>query len=253
MSQEVLSRKRPNYGLDAPGVVRTFALLGAAGVAAGVALSFALRSVQPTVAVIALHAGLWPGLSWLLTAGTMVWGSKVGKLRECERFLSAIPWRGDELVLDVGCGRGLLLIGAAKRLTTGKATGVDLWQSEDQTGNRPEATWENARMEGVADRIEIKDGDARQLPFADGTFDVVVSSWALHNIYQAAGRQQALREIVRVLKPGGRVALLDIQHTAEYVRGLRECGMSDVERSGPKFLFVLPTYAVRARKPVPSA
>jgi len=40
-------------------------------------------------------------------------------------------------VLDVGCGRGLLLIGAARRLTTGKAVGVDIWQAEDRVGNLP--------------------------------------------------------------------------------------------------------------------
>jgi cyclopropane fatty-acyl-phospholipid synthase-like methyltransferase len=72
-------------------------------------------------------------------------------------------------VLDVGCGRGLLLIGAAKRLTTGKAVGVDIWQTEDLSGNRPEATLENARLERVAERVGVKDGDARRLPFADGT------------------------------------------------------------------------------------
>src|SRR5439155_13314827 len=100
-------------------------------------------------------------------------GSKVGKLRFREKLLSEIPWRGDEQVLDVGCGHGLMLIGAAKRLKTGKAIGVDLWQKEDQAGNSREATWENIALENVAERVELKDGDARQLPFADGSFDVV--------------------------------------------------------------------------------
>jgi ribonucleotide reductase alpha subunit len=86
--------------------------------------------------------------------------------------LDSLKLRGDETVLDVGCGRGLLLIGAAKRLTTGKAVGVDIWNAEDLSGNRPEATLENARLERVAERVEVKDGDARRLPFADGTFDV---------------------------------------------------------------------------------
>jgi ubiquinone/menaquinone biosynthesis C-methylase UbiE len=46
-------------------------------------------------------------------------------------------------------------------------------------------------------------------------FAVALSSWALHSIYDAAGRTQAIREIVRVRKPGGQAALLDIRHTAE--------------------------------------
>ncbi len=85
---------------------------------------------------------------WLFFAGWMIWDSKVGKLWSRDRLLDALKLRGDELVLDVGCGRGLLLIGAAKRLTTGKALGVDIWNVEDLSGNRPEATLENARLEG---------------------------------------------------------------------------------------------------------
>ena len=50
----------------------------------------------------------------------MTWSSKVGKLRERERLMDALGLRGDETVLDVGCGRGLLLNAAARRLTTMK-------------------------------------------------------------------------------------------------------------------------------------
>jgi ubiquinone/menaquinone biosynthesis C-methylase UbiE len=126
--------------------------------------------------------------------------------------LERLDLEGDETVLDVGCGRGLLLIGAARRLTTGKAVGVDIWQAEDLSGNRPEATLENARLEGVAERVEVKDGDARRLPFADGTFDVIVTKEVLHNIYNAAERDTAVREIARVLRPGGRLVVVDAEH-----------------------------------------
>jgi len=129
----------------------------------------------------------------------------VGKLRLRDRVIAAIRWRGDERVLDVGCGHGLMLIGAARRLSTGKAVGIDIWQQEDQAGNSMASTQMNARIEGVEGRVELRDGDARKIPFADGTFDVVLSSWALHNIYDAPGRETALREIARILKPGGTV------------------------------------------------
>jgi hypothetical protein len=49
-------------------------------------------------------------------------------------------------------------------------------------------------VEGVAERVELCDGDARRLPFGDQTFDVVVSSLALHNIPGAAGRAAAIDE-----------------------------------------------------------
>ena len=122
-------------------------------------------------------------------------------------FQAAAGFQPADRVLDVGCGHGLMLIAAAKKLRTGKAIGVDLWQTEDQAANNPDATLLNARLEGVAERIELKTADARQLPFVDKSFDVVLSSWALHNIYDAAGREQAIAEIARVLKPGGQAAI----------------------------------------------
>lgn len=224
MSEPTAKAERPDYGIDAPGAVRNLAIGGAAALGLMVvALALHWAKVARMAAPIAI--------GWLFIAGWMVWDGKVGKLRGRDRLLDSLPWRGDEAVLDVGCGRGLLLIGAAKRLTTGKAVGVDIWRAEDLSGNRPEATHENARLEGVSDRVEVKDGDARRLPFADATFDIVVMEGVLHNIYNAAGRDTAVREIARVLQPGGRLLLGDVRHTGRYVRVLRESGLKDVRRS----------------------
>lgn len=240
--------RRADYGIDAPHVVQWLTIGGVLGISVGTLLASWLRQVNHTLAGIMLHWGLWGGLSCLVTAAGMLWSSKVGKVSAVERMLASIPWRGDEQVLDVGCGRGLVLIAAAKRLTTGKAIGVDIWRASDQSGNRPEITWANARVEGVADHVGVQDGDARQLPFGDATFDIVLSSLTLHNIPGRAGREQALREIVRVLRPGGYLALLDIAHTGEYAEALRACGMVDVRRSRPFFLFFAPARIVTARK-----
>jgi len=56
----------------------------------------------------------------------------------------------------------------------------------------------------------------RKIPFPDATFDVIVSCSAIHNIYDAAGRRQAIGEIARVLKPGGEAIIDDIRHGREY-------------------------------------
>jgi arsenite methyltransferase len=101
----------------------------------------------------------------------------------------------------------------------------------------------------VADRVQICDGDARRLPFADAVFDVVVSSLALHNIYVEDERAQAVSEIARVLRPGGRVMIWDIQHTGQYARVLQEAGLRDVRRAGPSFLWAMPSYVLTAIKP----
>jgi ubiquinone/menaquinone biosynthesis C-methylase UbiE len=178
----------------------------------------------------------------------MVFGSKVLKLRLREHLLNKIEWRGNERVLDVGCGRGLMLIGAARRLTSGLATGVDVWQTTDQSGNSPETTRMNALAEGVAGRIEIKTGDARELPFESGSFDIVLSSWALHNLYEQTDRAKALAEIVRVLKPGGHVVLVDIRHASEFAQVLSVAGLADVRVSAPNFAFLTPSRVVTGTK-----
>jgi arsenite methyltransferase len=178
----------------------------------------------------------------------MVRSSRVGKLWERDRILDGLDLRGDERVLDVGCGRGLLLIGAAKRLTTGRAVGVDLWRRQDQAGNDPAATMANATAEGVAERVELRDGDARHPPFGDQTFDVVVSSLALHNIPDTTGRAAAIGEIARVLGPGGRVAILDFRSTGRCAAELAAAGLGDVRRSGRRFTLYPPVRVVTATK-----
>jgi SAM-dependent methyltransferase len=244
--------RRADYGLDAPYVVRNLVVGGVAGVAAG---SFAPLAGQLPgrlggVLATVLSWGWWVAPVCFAEAVYMVWGSRVGKLRQRDRLLGRIPWRGDEAVLDVGCGRGLLLIGAARRLTAGgRAVGLDLWQEEDLSGNSEAAARANAAAEDVAERVTLVTGDMRQMPFPDAHFDVVVSSLAIHNVYDAAGRAQALREIARVLKPGGRALLQDIRHTAEYAAGLRAAGLVEVERSGLQWRIFPPARIVAARKP----
>jgi arsenite methyltransferase len=244
-----LSDERANYGIDAPGLVRNFAFAGIASLVVGVYFYYAFGADRPALAMTVVIVGIVWGLLGLGSAGLMVWSSKVGKLKERDRILDAIPWRGDETVLDAGCGRGLLLIGAAKHLSTGTAIGVDIWRKGDQSGNSPEVTLENAKAEGVEGRVEIRDGDLRDLPFEDGSFDVVLSSLALHNIHDREEREGALRELTRVLKPGGRLTIVDVWDTGEYARVLREGGMEGVWRSGLRFNIFPPVREVTAKKP----
>ncbi len=77
------------------------------------------------------------------------------------------------------------------------------------------------------DRVEVQTADARKLPFEDASFDVVLSSAALHNIYNAGERRTAVREIARVLKIGGRVLIVDVRHIRYYARTLREAGFDE--------------------------
>jgi arsenite methyltransferase len=240
---------RADYGLDAPRVIAGNAVAGAAALAgAGLGWAALRRRHQVPAAVLGGCLAAW-GLVAVAQAGLMVRSSRAGKLEERDRLLDELPWRGDERVLDVGCGRGLLLIGAAKRLTTGRAVGLDLWRGQDQAGNHPAATLANARAEGVAEQVELCDGDARRLPFGGQAFDVVVSSLALHNIPEAAERAAAIGEIVRVLRPGGRVVILDFRGTKQYAAALAAARLGDVRRSPRRFGMYPPVRVVTATKP----
>ena len=218
---------RPDYGIDAPGVVRNLLLAGS------VALLVSVLSYSGVLPWKGLDRSLAPMTVACLGMGSyMFLSSKYCKIREREWLLDLKPggWRGDETVLDVGCGLGVMVIGAAKRLTTGMAAGIDIWQTKDLSGNNPEAARENARREGVDERVTILTADMRQIPFPDGHFDVIVSNGAIHNLYKADERAAAVREIARVLKPGGACILADVRHEAEYVKVLRDSGVTDIQR-----------------------
>jgi arsenite methyltransferase len=240
---------QPDYGLDAPKLVRRLAIRGGLLIAFAVVLYFANRVTSPGTALALAGMLIFVGLGFLIVAASMVWSSRVGKLNLRDQLLDGFNWRGDEAVLDVGCGRGLLVIGAAKRLKTGKATGVDVWQSEILSGNSPEAALSNAKAEGIESRVKIESADTRKLPYGASSFDIVVSSLAIHNIDSVPERAKALREMARVLKPGGRLAIFDILHTAEYAKALQQLGLVDIKLSGYNLLWCMPCRTVTAKKP----
>jgi SAM-dependent methyltransferase len=231
--------ERPDYGIDAPLVVRNLFLVAFTGITAWVITTLATLSGRfdvPRPLLVVTGIGFTTGTGCALMGAWMLWHSRVGKLRTRERLLDRLVWSGNEQVLDVGCGRGLLLNGAAKRLNTGRATGIDIWQVEDLTGNALEATLENARREQVADRVAVQTADVRNMPFSDATFDVVVSSAVIHNLYKASDRDQAIREIARVLKPGGHAVIEDIRHHRQYTRTFYQNGCSKIRHQGSVIL-----------------
>jgi arsenite methyltransferase len=240
----VPAKDRPDYGTDATVLQRVAFYGGAAGVVAGRMLSE--RGVMQSVdwEARAGAAMIWTGLAFFLIGCLFLLGKKVGKLIMRERILNSISWRGDEQVLDVGCGRGLLLVAAAKRLQTGHVVGLDI-----HNHNGAAAAMENARIEGVAERVELKDGDVRELPIPDASFDIILSSLAIHTISDAAGRERAIREMARVLKPGGQLALADLRYTQQYEQILRSLGWEQMQCSSTSFMFGARTPVLRATKP----
>jgi len=240
--------KKPDYGLDAPGLVRGFLFGGPVLVVAGWFLSGWAKGNKNGPLIGFGAAMFYTGIVFFLESFLMMASSYYGKFRARDALLDSLHLGGDETVLDVGCGHGLLLIGAAKRLPRGRSIGIDLWSQVDQGNNSREATMQNARLEGVADRVEVRDGDMRKLPFTDASVDTVVANLAIHNISSREGRRQTISEIVRVLKPSGQVALIDFKHVGQYAEDLRGCGVLDARASRPSFWIFPPVRVARGRK-----
>ena len=122
------------------------------------------------------------------------------------RFLSTMNLQAGERMLDVACGTGIVARLAAPQLgVTGRVTGVDL-----NPGMLAVAT-EHVPTSGAP--IDWREGDARALPCADTSYDVVLCQQGLQFF---ADPSQALREMHRVLRPGGRLGLCVwtcIEHT----------------------------------------
>ncbi|WP_036437488.1 class I SAM-dependent methyltransferase [Mycobacterium sp. URHB0044] len=224
-----LRHHNADYGFDgdyravpAPAVAAVVATTDAA------LLAVAARNLakgRPIAAAVTGAVGATLGA----TAALFIRTTRVGKFEAWAQILEGLGLRGDETLLDLGCGRGAVLLAAAKLLPEGRAIGVDIWRA-DQTDNSPTNTLANAALEGVADRVEVHTADITDLPFDDDRFDVIVSSLVVHNIPTNAGRAKAISEAARVLRPGGRLVLADLWATRRHVRQLRELGWTDVAR-----------------------
>jgi arsenite methyltransferase len=247
---------RGRYGVDgdyrlipAPAVFALY-LLSCLVVTASSALWLAERRF---VAGVGMAAG---AVALAATGASVLRLSRRGKFEVWARLLRGLALNGDERVLDLGCGRGAVLLAVAKLLPRGSAVGVDIWRA-DQTGNSAQATLDNAVAEGVADRIELQTRDMTDLRFPDSHFDLVVSSLAIHNLPGKKARVTAIDEAVRVLRPGGHIVIADLGFTRLYATRLRLLGMANVQRRdlGWRAWWGLPcfrTYAVTATKPGPT-
>ena len=214
--------KKVNYGFDAPSIMRNLCIFGFLSILIGFVIpNFFDNSIVKYVSYLIILVGF---ILAILGVSMFVYGIK-GKFNIRKLMLSKIDWKGDEMVLDIGSGTGLLMNGAAQHLTTGKSIGIDIWRAEDLSDNTLANALANAEIENVSNKIEIKTEDARNLSFADSTFDVILSQFCLHNIDNKLEEEKACFEIARVLKPNGIALIGDYIPTHDYAKYLAKAGL----------------------------
>jgi ubiquinone/menaquinone biosynthesis C-methylase UbiE len=160
--------------------------------------TIATRSESAGATGIILHtSGRYDFLLWLLTLG-----------RETafrEKMLRFAELQPGESVLDIGCGTGSLAIAAKRQVgAAGAVCGVD---ASPEMLARAE---KKARSLGV--EVSFQNGLAQSLPFGAAQFDVVLSTVMLHHLPKSS-RREMTGEVRRVLKPGGRMLVIDFGRT----------------------------------------
>ena len=122
------------------------------------------------------------------------------------------PIHPGETVVDIGCGAGMDLLLAARRVgPKGRAIGVDM------TDTMIERARGSAAAAGLK-RVEVRKADATALPVSEGSVDVVISNGVLNLVPE---KELGFAEILRILKPGGRLHLGDIALDVELSENTR--------------------------------
>ncbi len=195
-----MREEKPHYGYYA---LPIFAAFAGAIIVAGLLVSIFLWRM---VGAFLVAFGLYMVVGYAISARSFKTNKPV-RLPESLKLL--LQLRGDEEVLDVGCGLGRTTISVAKELTTGKVMGTDIWDKIEIPGNSPQRAYRNAQLEGVQEKVKFRTADVRELPFPDNSFDLVTASSVINNLKGEPDRLKALNEIYRVLRPGGRFFLLE--------------------------------------------
>lgn len=132
--------------------------------------------------------------------------------RKYERLAARLPLADAETLTDVGCGTGRALVAMAPLVPADATTvGVDVFDARVILGNGPALAARNAARAGLD--THLSRGDACRLPLADDSQDVVTVGRVLHDLPSEADADRALREAHRVLRPDGRLGLLEVRVT----------------------------------------
>lgn len=229
-------KNKVDYGIDAPEIIRN-RIIGGVGfliIVVGVSIFFRDSIYYLKIGLMAVFILL--ALTLIISAILMVISSKIGKQKEADRIIEMLHLKGDERVLNIGCGRGMYLIKIAQKLKTGKVIGIDIW-SKDLSKNSRKNTEHNIVIEGLEKKVNIKTADMAFMPFKDDDFDLVISSFTINNILEVEKRKKALIEITRVLKQEGTLCIIDMRNIEEYIEILKEHNIINITVTKTKYLY----------------
>jgi SAM-dependent methyltransferase len=203
--------EKPRYGFVAWKYFAWMGVIGFAGLAVVLVtflfpLSLPVTWIMRLIGAPTAFIGLYIGAAYILLYEKAFKPKRRGD--NWSRIADFSGLRGDERVLDVGCGTGRVSISIAKKLPRGKVVGIDIFGGV--SGKSPDAALRNARAEGVTDRVDFRYGNALEIPFEDSTFDIVTMGSVLHELHSEKDRERALREVRRVLKPEGKFLTIEI-------------------------------------------
>lgn len=166
--------------------------------ATAIALQVAVPSYWPFAMVATLLAASF-------FAGGLVTRS-VGQYEHAVLPMVDLLSGDDKIVLDAGCGAGRTTIALGRAQKTTQIVALDRFDSDYIQGGGRLLLERNLRQAGLSERVRIEHGDLTALPFDDQSFDAVVSAHAVDHLGKST--EQGLREILRVLRPGGRFLLV---------------------------------------------
>ncbi|NQE06713.1 Ubiquinone/menaquinone biosynthesis C-methyltransferase UbiE [ANME-1 cluster archaeon GoMg1] len=198
--------EKPYYGYR---VVKYFIAALIAGGIVSIALAIVFTTWSSILCGVLGVILLSFGVFWHLSMGWVNVPEKIELVKD--KFSNQLEnvWAGNGKVLDMGTGLGRVAIEIAKQFPEAQVVGVDTWTKGWKLFGMTKAGAErNARIENVSERCTFQTDSALDLPFEDGEFQLVVSSFAFHEI-NVSDRTVLFKEAIRLLAPGGVFVICD--------------------------------------------
>ncbi len=196
-----MSEEKPKYGWYVKNLILAFGVIGSFGLIVfiiGLMLLGIFGIILSIIGIALVILFLWPGIG--LAAMNIILRTDNSEVQGMD-ILSKIQ---SPRVLDIGCGTGRTAIKIAKSLPKeGHLNGIDIYNVNAISGNSLETVKRNAELEGVSDKSTFQYGSATEIPFEDNEFHIVNLSSVLHEVHDYEGKERAMKEIHRVLKPKG--------------------------------------------------